>query len=523
MSDYPWRIRRSRRALLATTAFALVGLVGTTPQARAATVPCSTICSGTSGNCDVTTVVTVAPGSEIDCTGRAVYIKTPAGALKVEDGSLKLAASSLTVEADVNIRSVEVVGGGTLGIDIDIANSIAIVGALLANSASGGGRITVKAGGSVTVNDSGTNGIEASGTGPDGMGGDVSITAGGAITIYDPIRADATSSAGSAEANGGTVRLSAGTDVNLYSSGTKIVVDGIRSDAGTIEITAAGDIGINSGTSLQAEGKQAEGNGGVVDLTAQDKVTVAGTISARGGVNAGGGYSSGGSLRVESGCGGVDLLSTIDVRGGELGAGIDGGAVEVAARGDINVGSGVLIDTHSVGNGGPGGDVSLRSGGTITLGTNAIIDARGDTSDVDGDGQAGSVEIVGCEIEAGSGASVKATGLSGGAINIYSALVAGSQTTTMHINSSSSFDTAGTTSSGHGELRVAVATESLVGYCETAPATPCTLDANCTVGCQPGNCVGLNPDTDNVLTQFKTPLLLSEERDLTGCDAGCAQ
>lgn len=498
------------------SALAVIFVVFACDVADAATVPCTTICSGTSGNCNVSGTITIAPGSTIDCTGRPVFVDNLA-TLKVEDGSMKLLASTLTVYPSAVMKAIQVAGGGSLGVEVETTGAIAIYGSLQADAAAGGGSIKINAGGNVTVVDDGDKGIEASGTAANADGGEITIRSGGSIYVNDPVRAES-GSAGTA--GGGRIELRATTDVVISGTGAKLFVDGRKTDAGTIDVTAGHDITVASTATLEADGRQDGGNGGGVYLTAGNKVTLGSAVSARGGVGAGGGSSAGGELHVESGCGGVAITGNIDIRGGELGAGIDGGAVEIETLGDLTIGTGVLIDTHAVGNAGNGGDVKLTSGKKLTLGGNAKIDTRGDTSSNNGDGAAGSVELTGCEVETGAGAIVDAKGIAGGTVVIDAASDGAVNPTAMHINGTSSFDASGTAAGEGGTIWVAVGKERLTGTCSTN-GQPCTLDANCTVGCTPGQCDGLNPDTDNVLTQFISDTDIREDVNIVACASGC--
>lgn len=512
------RSRRLRAVAPRIVLFVLAILLvhGSTRRADAATLPCTTICTGTSGNCNVNGTITITPGSTIDCTGRSVFVNNLA-TLKVDDGSMKLVASTLTVYSSAVMKAVQVAGGGSLGVAVETTGAIAIYGSIQADAAAGGGSIKVTAGGNVTVVDDGDKGIEASGTAGNADGGEISIRSAGSIYVYDPVRAE---SGGAGTAVGGRIELRATTDVLISGTGAKLFVDGRKADAGTIEVNAGHDITVASTATLEADGRQDGGNGGGVYLTAGNKVTLGSNVSARGGVGAGGGSSAGGELRVESGCGGVDITGSIDIRGGELGAGIDGGAVEIETLGDLTIGTGVLIDTHSVGNAGNGGDVKLTSAKKLTLGSNAKIDTRGDTSSNNGDGAAGSVELTGCEVETGAGAIVDAKGIAGGTVVIDAASDGVVNPTAMHINGTSSFDASGTAAGEDGTIWVAVGKERLSGTCSTN-GQPCTLDANCTVGCTPGQCNGLNPDTDNVLTQFVSDTDIREDVNIVACASSC--
>jgi hypothetical protein len=504
----------SLRVATLVVALSLQGL-----PAAAATLPCTTICTGSSGACNVSGTKTITPGSTIDCSGRQVSVGSLA-TIKVEDGDLKLLADTLSVASSGVIKAVKVAGGGSLGIDIETTGAIAVYGNIQVDSSEGGGSIGIDAWGNVTIGNDGDKGLEASGTSGGAAGGDIEVVSGGTIDIQNPVRAEsATSGDGMV---GGQITLQAALDIKVSTSSGKVFANGYKADAGTIQMTAGRDILLSNGAKLEANGRNTGGNGGGIYLTAANKVDVGAGVTARGGVGVSGGDSSGGSLEIEAGCGGVRIASNLDLRGGEMGGGTDAGSLSIDTHGDLTIESGILIDTHSVGGGGAGGDVYLKSGKKIELKSNVLLDVRGDTGDSNGDGRAGNVTLDGCQITTGAGAKIDARGLEGGIITLDSARDT-EQVTSLFIKGTSVFDTT-SSSSGmpHGTIRVAVAKESLTGTCSTDPNKPCSLDADCTVGCEPGNCDGLNPDTDNVLTQFVTTPVIIEDENLTGCAQDCA-
>lgn len=488
----------------------------------AATLPCTTICSGSSGDCTVssTTPITVAAGSVIDCTGRDVYVNNLT-TIRVEDGDMKLIAGTLTVYSSAVMKAVEVTGGGSLGVDVETTGAVAIWGNIQADGDSGGGSISIDAGGTVTILNDGDKGLEASGTQGGADGGDIEVISGGSIDIQNPVRAE--SAAAGDGVVGGQITLNAALDVKVSTSSGKVFVNGYKADAGSIQATAGRDILISNSAKLEANGRNTGGNGGGVYLTAANKVDLASTVSARGGVGVSGGDSSGGTLEIEAGCGGVRIASNLDLRGGELGGGTDAGSLSVESHGNVTIESGILVDTHSVGGGGAGGDIYLQAGKKVDIKSNVTLDVRGDTADPNGDGRAGNVTITGCEVETGAGAKIDARGLEGGIITLDSASDAGPEVTSLHINATSVIDSTSTaTGMDDGEVRVAVAKESLSGNCEPPnESTPCTLDADCVVGCTPGVCEGLNPDLDSTFNQFVTTPVILEDENMTGCSEDC--
>ncbi len=497
------------------------------PQASAAgTLACGpTLCpSSTPPACTVTGTKDIPPGSDIDCTGRDVVVQSGAK-IKVSDGFFKLIAATLDVQGSYAtsqgvIEAVDTVAAGDIGgFEIETTGTVGTVtigGSLQANSAGGGGTITVDAVGNISIPDNGNNGVEANGTGGGGAaGGRIVLSSDSSITIQDPIQANSASAA-----VGGQIDIDAGTSVTIQFSGCSVTAEGNQADAGEIRINAGTDLTIAAVVVLTADGHGEGGNGGSISLTAQNKVSLSAPTSARGGKGMAGAEAYGGTLLIESGCGGVDILGNLDLRAGESGGGLDVGSLMVETLGDLTIGTGILIDTHAVGYGGNGGSVELVSGKKLLMNSNSKIDARGHINS-NGEGVGGGVTIHGCKLETAAGATVDASGKEGGQIVLQAAEDdAPANVTSMKVNKTSVFDSRGSTSAQDGTIWVAVGRESLSGLCATS-GLPCTLDADCTTGCTPQNCDGVNPDTGDVLTQFKSTPDISEDRNLAGCVTEC--
>ena len=512
-----------RAPLLQITALfaSLLPILLLSSAARAATLDCeTTLCPNTSPAtlCVVSTAdPQVVDGDVIDCTGFDVEVGSQK--IRVNDGSLKLIADSVHVLSSGKIEAKHVSGGVLLGVAIETTGDVQIEGIILATGNDGGGTVTIDAGGDIDIDDAGGNpGIDVCATAADQSGGRIELNSDGTISIDDPLLAHTTNGPGS-EAVGGRIEATAAVDVLIGGSGTDLRVEGHKDDSGTIRLTAGGDIDIASGTTLNAEGRNSEGHGGEIELTAGDQVTVSGSLIARGGANAGGDLAMGGSVYIDGGCGGVILNSDVDVRAGQAGGGDAGGSLVIGTDGDLTIASGVKIESFAVGDGGSGGDIQFDAGGKITIGSNAEIDAHGDTSGGE-EGLSGSVDLRGCELDVGAGAKVIATGFDGG----YVMLAASNDTenyTSMFLHATSEFDTTGDANGYDGDIEVLVTKEDVAGSCSTDPTISCTLDVDCTVGCDPGTCDGLNPDTDEVLTQFVTTPDMDEQPNLSGCAVGC--
>jgi hypothetical protein len=461
---------------------------------------------------------TVPAGATIDCTGRAVTV-TGQGKIRVEDGTFTLRAASLVVATGPigMIEAGAVKGGRDRGMRLEIAGSVTIDGMLKAESSEGGGTIVVVAGGNIDVRNYGITGIEASGTGSGADGGRIQLESGGSITIYNPVRANG---GGQGECNGGQISLDAAGDITIGGSAAKVSVEGRQSDAGEIELESGNDLTIQTGSSISANGQLADGDGGAIRLTAGNRVVISAPHTARGGVMASGNDSTGGSVSIDSGCGGVQLNASLDLRAGDLGAGYDAGSLDVSSLGDLTIGRNVDIDTHASGGGGNGGTVALESAGKLVAKNGAVIDTRGDTSRKSSHGTAGSVSISGCDVDIGPSVQIKASGSKGGAISVESATpLLG--VTTLHIASTSLFDASGSRTALNGRVRVAVVHGNSSGTCSNKPARKCARDADCTVAGTPGQCQGLNPDTDDRRTQFVTAANITEDLNLAACESIC--
>jgi hypothetical protein len=444
---------------------------------------------------------------------------TGSGKIRVEDGTFTLRAASLTVATGPlgMIEASKVRGGTDRGIRLEIAGPVTIDGMVRAESNDGGGTITIVADGNVDVRNFGTTGIEASGTGSGADGGRIQLTSGGSITIYNPVRAN---SGASGEGNGGQISFEAVGDITIGGNSTKLAVEGRQGDAGEILLESGRDLSLLSGSSISADGLSNGGNGGAIHLTARRRAVVSTPLSARGGVWASGNNSAGGSVSIDSGCGGVEINAGLDLRAGELGAGYDGGSLTVNTLGNLTIGSNILIDTHATGGGGNGGSVELESAAKLVLKGGAVIDTRGDTSRGGGHGAAGAVSLSACNIDVGASVQIKASGVYGGGISVESSqpLIG---VTTLHIAGTSRFDASGTAKALNGRIRVGVVHESTAGTCSTDRSRQCTSDAACILGGVPGQCLGLNPDTDDRRTQFITAANFDEDLNLAACENTC--
>jgi hypothetical protein len=344
------------------------------------------------------------------------------------------------------------------------------------------------------------------------------LVANGNINVFDPIQADGASSG---TTHGGDISIESRSGNVTTDLGGRMVVTGRLGSGGSIRLNAVeGDVSVS--TNLDAFGTLVTGDGGLIHLSGGDAVSVNDPLSARGGASVSGGTAYGGAIRIDAGCGGVSLNADVEVRGGE-GGGLDGGAFVVRSAGNVTIASGVEVLTEAQGTGGIGGDVTMESDGTITVGTNALIKAVGDT--VDSDGAGATVEIIGCKVEIRNGAIIDTTGYQGGHVFLSGGAVPGApplpagQLQPLVVDEASQIRATGHSSSQNGFIDLEVK-QILKGKC-TNNAALCTIDTDCTAGCQTGQCKDANPDRDGVNSQFNVTADLSEQRNVASCLAQC--
>lgn len=472
---------------------------------------------GSNNPCTINNTRTIDPGSLVDCSGRDVTIGLQ-GVLSVTNGWFTLKANNLTISGNFNkagkIRAVP--GQGAIGgIAIELTGDLLAYGSFHANSDDGGGWITVDADGDIKFLDSVATGIKANGTSSDADGGEIELNSGGDVIIERPLLAEGS---GSGQTSGGSIVIQSDGDIDTALGG-RMDATGHKYEGGWVELIAEGDVTI--GAAVDVFGKGNDGDGGELVVTAGGAITVSDDISVRGGQYANGGESEGGSVLLEAGCGGVNLNADIDTSGGEAGSGNSGGALIIDSIGDVTISGSVTITTASRNDGGDGGDVALRSEGKLTLGSNVLIDASGDDAGNE-EGSGASVELAGCEVDLASGATIDVTGYHGGTIT-FSAWELPPPTGAQPLVISE-FSDLRVTNGGDGEdgeIELAVI-QTKLGECSSDPGRECTIDTDCTVGCETGDCLYANPDTEGVWAQFvgADPAYVSET-SLPSCMSTC--
>ena len=205
--------------------------------------------------------------------------------------------------------------------------------------------------------------------------------------------------------------------ITIVSSGTIThsgIIDVSGDSAGTIQLDAVGDIALQNGSTLQANGfassaDAGNADGGIVQLTSHSgSITDAGSIVAMGDVNATGGEVDFIAARD------VNLQQTIDASGG----GSDGGTIDVEAGDNVTVIKTLTVDSN--GGAGFGGNIILNAGedafggivagGSLTA-TNAVLRLNGsDAQASSGDGGELDASSAGAMKFIGSGMTIRANG-----------------------------------------------------------------------------------------------------------------
>ncbi len=451
--------------------------------ARATT--CQDICPGT-GDCVITTNRTVQPGSDLDCSGRSIILRSPLGTLEVSNGWFTLRAHNVTVEATRHITASLSGAWVPFGMALKLSGTLDATGFLRANSTQGGGTITVEAIGDIFVRDATgeVKGIRAIGEAADKPGGSVRLVSDGVIVIDDEILAENQGVTGTG--GGGQIFLKATGSIAINSL---LSVHG-RGAGGTIRILTPGNLDVTQ--TLKADGGGAEGNGGVISLQAE-RIVINGPLVAQGGIGTSGGQSEGGVVDLRAGALGLSVNSNIDVTGGADG----GGTIQAYSAGNLTMGAGVSLTSRADLNGGDAGEIELRADQLFTIGQNAILDASGHSaSTVVGYGAG--ITLGACELSIATLVTIKATGYDGGEVTLV-----GQKTLTV----GATVNAAGVDTPGEIELVYR-------GTCSNAPTKHCLSNADCTIGCNTGAC---SAPTTTGATFTPAPPRYDNDRNLGLC------
>lgn len=180
-----------------------------------------------------------------------------------------------------------------------------------------------------------------------------------------------------ARGNFGSGPIVDGGRISLHASGT-ITHDGVidvrGNPAGLVELEAAGDVTLDTGSELLGSGLSSGSNderyadGGSVQI-----VSTGGSVVQRGTIALDGqSLAAGGSITVEA-ARDVDVTTPIDAEGGEAG----GGTIEITAGDDVSIDA--RLSAQGASNGGDGGSIDLDAGddslgGVVTGGQLTVTD-----------------------------------------------------------------------------------------------------------------------------------------------------
>jgi len=218
-------------------------------------------------------------------------------------------------------------------------------------------------------------------------GGRVTVTTTGGIEVAGQARIDVSDTTAPGDFPG-AILLQAGGDVAI--EGLLDAAAATKSDGGVVEIRAnAVTLGANGRIDVTGGGLSA---GGVIGLTAQGAVGVAGTLDAPGG-------DSGGAVEIDAGS--VATSGRIDVSGGPNGG---GAVVDILARGAVVIGGVISGEVDPPGTVvGTAAEVSILTTGSVELNEAIILTGgapfgEGGTLEVEADGditQRGAITVAG--------------------------------------------------------------------------------------------------------------------------------
>jgi hypothetical protein len=494
-------------------------------------VPKHCTCSTTT--CDISTNKDYFVDTILDCSGKDVSVSGPNGAITITDSLFTLKANNVTIALGHKIDAQANDSDTGFGIELDLTGKLDLGGFLRANSAYGGGSITVRAAGDVSIPPTGTQlvgqGVLAEATGAQGAGGNIEIDTDGDLAVKNPISVDA-SQLGPAQ--GGSINIRARNMV----FDAKLSASGKNDDAGSIELFANSDVAGKGNIVLNkrvaAEGAGVEGNGGSIEMTADAGISINDEVTVQGGVG-GPGQSSGGRVFLQAGAGGVSIVGNINATSGALGSnGGSGASIAVESAGPITVYSGYSLVTRSDANGGDGGSIVLASDSDVTIG-NSVLDASGHSAGSN-QGPGGRIKLAGCDLIVSPAASLRAPGYVGGGIEliagarldvstpqggtatVVTADGTGSDDGTIELTYRSAATCA--TKNGAGVRPICVVGDVCRGRCSNSPTTSCSTNQNCTIGCSTGVCQAKrcqNPDLSTCSTDADCNVCAS----LGGCVA----
>lgn len=510
-----------RRMVLLACSASILGGIG--PAWAATADDCTDLCGIGTGACTISATWDIDPGSDLDCGTRNVTL-TGAGVLRVTNGDFRLAAGNLTVDGPGGtITSIEGTGGTADvpgSIVVELSGALSLSGKIRANGTRGGGNIHVHAAGNITIPESGTDGIEALGTSNTASGGRIVVETDGSFVANDPVLADG----GGPGANaGGSIEIRAAGSITTDLDG-HISAYGRTGGGGSITVAAGGSITLLE--HLKAEGQGDYADGGQIEVVAGDALSVQADLSVMGGVNVSGAHSNGGEMLLQSRCGGTTIAANLNATGGQAGSDDENGGITIETSGSLVVATGKVLDTHARQSGGRGGPIRLVARDLITMNASSVVDSRGSATSP---GAGGAVTLQACRLNLTNGSTIDTSGYRGGTITLNASQdpPAEAQEATVPepllVASAAVVRAAGSTAAANGRIALAPLTGQR-GRCSNF-AVPniryCTLDTDCTEGCQTGDCQFANPDTGGINTQFDIVPARVDEASQVRCESTC--
>jgi hypothetical protein len=291
-------------------------------------------------------------------------IRASANTTEGDGGELILSAGANIVLTGPIEAAGGPLGGGGAFAEFDALGNVNVSDLDFTGGDLGGGDIFIDAGGDVTLGEADFRGRNA------GDGGDIGVMAGGSIEILGELFLKSGSLLDSAF--GGVLDFDASQDrIHVAPTGS-IVLTGSACGG---DLTFDAPVIFVEGP-IEAYGIGSLSCGGVVDMFADDDLTLNGPIRADGG-------SGGGPFIDLFSLGSIDILS--DVNGDSAGTGIHTGSVRVDASGPVQIGATATVSTDALSSG-DGGDVQLR-GCSVNVSPGASLSAQGPDGRLDvGDG-----------------------------------------------------------------------------------------------------------------------------------------
>jgi len=355
--------------------------------------------AGYAGNVEVTAAgnLSIVNGGAIasdtfSLLGNAGSVKVNAGAITIDmhGGNTYAGISSTAHPGAGNAGSVEVTAAGSLS----IINGGQINSDTYSSGAAGSVKVNA---GSIYIDNQGSHsytGIYSDANADAGNAGSVDVTAAGSLSI---VNGGVISSSTSTSGNAGAIKVNAGSITidrqgSTFTGIQDIAQPGSTGHAGTIEVTAAGNLSIVNGGVINSD-TYSSGSAGAVKVNA-DSISIDGwgigyftgiTSSANQGTGNAGSVevTAASNLSVVDG-GGISSISATSGNAGSVK--INAGSITIDGQGSVNFTG--ITSAANPGSTGNAGRVDVSTDGSISLTHGGAI-----TSDTYSAGNAGSVWI----------------------------------------------------------------------------------------------------------------------------------